>query len=157
MRTPCLDQNEREADHEALEEQLRKSHQRRAKVRTLASCSCCWAAPHQRRGSHGENVCCHLQELKSALSAACKLEDDALLSALKRSPITAPLAAARARELVGDLLAADYRTQACPLPIVQSPHPTSYPHRPCCAMPPPIPCACMPEGDAPCCTRANLT
>ena len=35
-----------------------------------------------------------------------------LLAALKRSPATAPLAAARAQELVGGLIAADYRTQA---------------------------------------------
>lgn len=52
------------------------------------------------------------QELASGLRASCNLENDPLLSALKRSPITAPLAAARAQELLGDLIAADYSSQA---------------------------------------------
>ena len=56
-------------------------------------------------------MCDPLQELKASLRASCKLEDDVLLAALKRSPVTAPLAAARAQELMSDLIAADYRTQ----------------------------------------------
>ena len=46
------------------------------------------------------------------MRASCNLEDDPLLSALKRSLITAPLAAVRAQELVGGLIAADYCAQA---------------------------------------------
>jgi hypothetical protein len=51
------------------------------------------------------------QELKVGLSAAAGLDSDVLLAALKRSPATAPLAAARAQELLADLLPAHYRHQ----------------------------------------------
>lgn len=52
-----------------------------------------------------------VQELKAGLSAAAGLENDVLLAALKRSPATAPLAAARAQELLADLLPAHYGHQ----------------------------------------------
>lgn len=54
-----------------------------------------------------------VQELKAGLSAAAGLENDVLLAALKRSPATAPLAAARAQELLDDLLPAHYAHHVC--------------------------------------------
>ena len=54
-----------------------------------------------------------VQEIKAGLSAAAGLESDVLLAALKRSPATAPLAAARAQELLADLLPVHYTQHVC--------------------------------------------
>lgn len=52
-----------------------------------------------------------LQELKSGLRTAAGIDNDVLLAALKRSPATAPLAAARTQELITNLLSSEYGSQ----------------------------------------------
>ena len=53
-----------------------------------------------------------LQGLTDTLKTRLRLGDDEILKALKASPLTAPHAEARAREIVGELVAADYRSSA---------------------------------------------
>ena len=53
-----------------------------------------------------------VQGLSDTLRARLRIGDDEIMKALKASPLTAPHAEARAREIVGDLITADYRTTA---------------------------------------------
>lgn len=91
------------ARHADLEQRLNHSYQSRAKVgllRRLFSWRVRFCLKHRELFV--------VQELKAGLSTAAGLENDVLLAALKRSPATAPLAAARAQELLADLLPAHY-------------------------------------------------
>ena len=53
-----------------------------------------------------------MQGLSDTLRTRLRLGDDEILKALKASPLTAPHAEARAREIVGDLITADFRSHA---------------------------------------------